>query len=127
MACVIGTPTHDATHLKYRAQRLKVTKPIVAELRQQSLAIEVEPGGLNIEHDPQLRSLFDRFQAHKVAVRDTRAHGADRERLVDLGIGVEQRMNRAVAALAQLVEHSFRKAGVACSSHASGTISDVSG
>ena len=32
---------------------------------------------------------------------------------------------RASAALAQLVEHRIRNAGVACSSHASGTISSL--
>ena len=43
-----------------------------------------------------------------------------------LPISANSGISRGVAALAQPVEHRFRKAGVRCSSHLSGTIYQIS-
>ena len=77
---------------------LEVSHPVVAELLAQRRAVEVEPGGLQVDDDPQLLHLLDRFGAHEIGVRDAGAHVVYREIVaVDALVGVDHVVYRAVA------------------------------
>src|SRR5436190_1530607 len=71
--------------------------PVDDELGRERPRVEVEPGRLDVDHDPQPCGLRDRVAAHEVRVGDAWPGRGDRSVLVDLLVGVEQGVHGAVA------------------------------
>ena len=94
---MVGAAAGDDAVLEDRLQRLEVAEPVVAELGGERAGIEIEPGGLDVGDDAEPGHLLDRLAAHEVAVRDAGAGRADGRGLVGFVVGIEQRVNGAVA------------------------------
>src|SRR5262249_61927775 len=90
-------PAAAPPRLEETPERLEVPQPIVAELGHQRPRVEVQPGRLDVHRHAELGAFLYRFLAHEVRMRDARPRLAEWDRLADLLVRVDQRVDGAVA------------------------------
>src|SRR5258707_31164 len=67
---VIGAAAHNCARRKEALQRLKPPEPIVAELFEQRVRVEIEPGWLDVENYADLGQVFDNLGGEKIRMRN---------------------------------------------------------